>query len=52
MRAATSSGSDWAPPHISELSVNSAIAEAKTVRAPNRSAAQPLTGMKMARLSR
>ena len=39
-------------PHRMEASVNSAMAQAKTLWAPNRSAAQPLAGMKTARVSR
>jgi hypothetical protein len=38
-------------PHKNEPSVNSPIAAAKTRRVPNRSAIQPLMGMKTARLN-
>ncbi len=51
-RAATSIASDCDMPHKAEATVNRPIAEAKIVRVPNRSAIQPLIGMKMARLSR
>ena len=42
----------WARPHKSEATVKMATAEAKTVRAPRRSATQPEMGMKMARVRR
>ena len=51
-RAAVSSMALSLRPHRTEPKVNSAIAARKTVRPPNRSAAQPLTGMKTATLSR
>jgi hypothetical protein len=38
-------------PHSIDPTVNMPIAEANTRRVPNRSAIQPLTGMKTARLS-
>src|ERR1700689_1630618 len=52
MRAATSSGNDCESPQRTEPVVKMIIAARKTVRAPNRSAIQPLIGMKTARLSR
>ena len=39
-------------PHKTDPQVNSAMAEQNTLRDLNRSATQPLTGMKTARLSR
>ena len=39
-------------PHRTEPSVNIPIAEAKTLRVPNRSAIHPLIGIKTARLNR
>jgi len=39
-------------PHSAEPAAKIAIAAQKTGRAPSRSAIQPLTGMKTARLSR
>ena len=52
MRNATSSGRLPATPHRAEPSENKAIARQNTRRAPSRSASQPLTGRKTARLSR
>src|SRR5271154_104500 len=52
IRAATSSGSDCDSPQKTEPVVKMMIAVRKTVRAPNRSAIQPLIGMKTARLNR
>ncbi len=51
-RAAVSSTTLPHSPHRIEPSVNSAMAARKMVRPPKRSAAQPLTGTKTARLSR
>ena len=52
IRAATNWGSECEQPHSTEPIVKMTIAVRKTVRAPNRSAIQPLIGMKTARLSR
>jgi hypothetical protein len=52
IRAATNSGSEFENPQNTEPIVKMMIAARKTVRAPNRSAIQPLIGMKTARLSR
>src|SRR5882724_11814963 len=52
IRAAINCGSDCDSPQRTEPIVKITIAARKTVRAPNRSAIQPLTGMKTARLSR
>ena len=52
IRAATSCGSDCDTPHRIEPIVKITIAARNTVRAPNRSAIQPLIGIKTARLSR
>ena len=51
MRQATSAWMWVEIPHSSEPSVNSAMADENTRRVPKRSAIQPLTGMKTARLS-
>ncbi len=51
-RMATSIPSEVDAPHSAEETVKTATAAQKTVRAPNRSAIQPLTGMKTARLRR
>ena len=51
MRQATRRWRSLETPHRSEPSVKRPIADAKTRRVPNRSATQPLTGMKTARLS-
>ena len=51
-RIATSIHKLVASPHKADAKVNSAIAAQKTIRAPNRSAIQPLIGMKIARLMR
>ena len=51
-RIASSTGRFGASPHNADPVVNIAIAEQKTIRAPSRSAIQPLTGMKTARLNR
>ena len=50
-RAATRNGRFCASPHNSEPSVNRPIAEANTLRVPNRSAIHPLIGINTARLS-
>ena len=50
-RLATSIGMFNAIPHRSEPAVNNPMAVKKTRRVPNRSAIQPLIGMKTARLS-
>src|SRR5271155_288817 len=52
MREATNWGSECEHPHKTEPKVKIMIALRKIVRAPNRSAIQPLIGMKTARLSR
>src|SRR6202046_65436 len=52
MRDATNSGSEFEKPQNTEPVVKIRIAVRKTVRAPNRSAIQPLIGMKTARLSK
>src|SRR5271154_6565188 len=52
MREATNWGSECEHPHNTEPKVKIMIALRKIVRAPNRSAIQPLIGMKTARLSR
>src|SRR5208337_168517 len=52
IREATNSGSEFEKPQNTEPVVKMMIAVRKTVRAPNRSAIQPLIGMKTARLSR
>ena len=52
MRAITSSLSELAKPQPIDPTMKPKIAARKTVRAPKRSAVQPLNGMKMARLSR
>ncbi len=52
MRAATNSGSELDRPQQIEPPMNTKMAARNTVRPPNRSAIQPLAGMKMARLSR
>src|SRR5579871_4447763 len=52
MRAPTRAGSDVAMPQPIEPSVNTMMARLNTRRAPKRSAVQPLTGMKTARLNR
>ena len=49
-RLATSICSDCAAPQQIEPRVNTAIAEQKVRRMPNRSATQPLIGMNTARL--
>src|SRR3990170_5751920 len=48
MRNKMKSGSDWAKPQAAEPSVNTIMAARNTVRAPKRSATQPLSGMKTA----
>ena len=50
-RAATSIGLLWASPHSSDPSVKRHTAHVKTRFVPNRSAIQPLMGMKTARQS-
>ena len=50
MREATSRWMLLERPHRHDPSVNRPMAEANTRRVPNRSAIQPLTGMKTARL--
>ena len=52
MREATKSGSECAKPQAAEPKVKTTIAARNTVRAPNRSAAQPLKGMNTANDSR
>src|SRR5277367_3997930 len=52
IREATNWGSECEHPHKTEPKVKIMIALRKIVRAPNRSAIQPLIGMKTARLSR
>ena len=52
IRAATSSGKVCAMPQQTEPRVKTRIAARNTVRAPNRSAVQPDSGMKIARLRR
>jgi len=52
MRAATSTGSEFASPQAIEPRVKTIIAALNTRRAPKRSAVQPLIGIKTARLSR
>jgi hypothetical protein len=52
MRAMTKSDSDDAIAQPIEPSMNTAMAAANTVRAPKRSAVQPLMGMKTASESR
>ncbi len=51
-RIASMTGRFGARPHKAEPRVKIAIATQNTARAPSRSAIQPLTGMKTARLSR
>jgi len=51
-RAQTNSGSDCPKPQRIEPIMKTAMAERKISRAPQRSASQPLIGMKTARLSR
>ncbi len=51
-RASTNPSSELDSPQAIEPAVKTAMALANTVRAPKRSAAQPLTGMKTARLRR
>ena len=51
-RAATSSPSEDERPQATDPSVKTAMATRNTCRAPNRSASQPLIGMKTVRLSR
>ena len=48
MRNSTKSKSDSAKPHAAEPTVKTTMAMRNTVRAPNRSAIQPLTGMNTA----
>src|SRR3990170_4063056 len=48
MRNRMKSGSDWAKPQAVEPSVSAIMAARNTVRAPKRSATQPLNGMKTA----
>ena len=48
MRNRTKSSSEWAKPHAAEPMVNTTIAARKMVRAPKRSASQPLKGMNTA----
>jgi hypothetical protein len=50
--AATSSPSEFEKPQAIDAAVKMAIARRNTARAPQRSASQPLIGMKIARLSR
>jgi len=50
-RAATSCHKLPDSPHSTELMMNMAVEEAKTVRTPNRSAAQPPTGRNAATAS-
>ncbi len=52
MRVATIIDSEVEAPHSAELTVKMPTAEQNTVRAPKRSAIQPLIGMKTARLRR
>jgi hypothetical protein len=52
IRAITSTVRLLAKPHAIDPRVNTTIAQRNTVRAPKRSAIHPLSGMKMARLSR
>ncbi len=52
MRAPVSSERSLLTPHNIEPIVNTPIAARKTVRAPKRSAIQPLAGMKIATLRR
>ncbi len=51
MRAAIRVSSEVEAPQRIEPTVNTTIAEQKTVRAPNRSATQPEAGMNTARVS-
>ena len=51
-RAATKAGSEPDRPHRIDPATNTTMAPRKIGRAPNRSAAQPLAGMKTARLRR
>ena len=51
-RVATIIESEVEAPHSAELMVKTATAVQNTVRAPNRSAIQPLIGMNTARLRR
>ena len=48
MRNRMKSGSPWAKPQAAEPSVNTTMAARNTVRAPNRSAIQPLKGINTA----
>jgi hypothetical protein len=51
-RARTKPASESADAQASEPAMNTPMAARNTVRAPNRSAIQPDTGMKIARLTR
>ena len=48
MRNRTKSGRPWAKPHAAEPRVKTTMAARNTVRAPKRSATQPLNGMNTA----
>src|SRR5262249_61377574 len=52
IRAAVNAGRLVLAAHTTEATVKVAIAEANTVRAPNRSVSQPLAGMKTATVRR